>query len=200
MADYIGHKYIQKPDGSDTESWQRFTCGHCGRDGSAVVVARTIPQSETKVVWIQCTTCYKGSVVNSGRIIPTLPFGPKIAGLPAAVSAAYEEARECMAVAAYTSAEGTCRKILMHVAADKGAGENLSFAQYISYLEKQGFVTPPMKPWVDLIRKHGNAANHELEPPDMERAESTVMFTAQLLRSVYEMDYLAQRYLGSSAS
>jgi hypothetical protein len=55
-----------------------------------------------------------------------------------------------------------------------------------------------MKLWVKLIKDHGNQANHELDPPDKSRAEATVTFTAQLLRSVYEMDHLAKQFLPPS--
>jgi hypothetical protein len=51
-----------------------------------------------------------------------------------------------------------------------------------------------MKAWVDLIRKRGNLATHELPATDQQRAESTVMFTAELLRLVYEMEHMARRY------
>ncbi|EEF78683.1 hypothetical protein MDMS009_2856 [Methylophaga thiooxydans DMS010] len=37
-----------------------------------------------------------------------------------------------MEVNAYTAAELICRKILMHVAADKGADEGKSFAAYLT--------------------------------------------------------------------
>jgi Domain of unknown function (DUF4145) len=100
-----------------------------------------------------------------------------------------------MGVGAFTAAELVCRKILMHVAADKGAKTGEPFAAYLDFLEKAGYVTPPMKGWVDLIRKHGNLATHELPAPDRKQAESTVMFTAELLRLVYEMEHMARRYL-----
>jgi len=82
----------------------------------------------------------------------------------------------------------------MHVAVEKGAKEEESFSSYLSYLERLGFVTPPMKGWVDLIRQHGNKAAHLLEKPSRERSESTLMFTAELLRLVYEMEHLSKRY------
>jgi hypothetical protein len=85
----------------------------------------------------------------------------------------------------------------MHVGVDKGAKEGESFAHYLTHLEKQGFVTPTMKPWVALIRSHGNEATHLLSPPSKERAEGTLMFTAELLRLTYEMDHLASRYAPS---
>ncbi|MCA9647935.1 MAG: DUF4145 domain-containing protein, partial [Myxococcales bacterium] len=77
---------------------------------------------------------------------------------------------------------------------DKGAPEGESFAAYLAALESLGYVTPPMKPWVDLIRRHGNQATHRLAASDAARAESTVMFTAELLRMVYEMAHMARRY------
>jgi hypothetical protein len=52
-----------------------------------------------------------------------------------------------------------------------------------------------MKEWVDLIRQHGNKSTHKLDSPEKERAESTVMFTAELLRLVYEMAFMAKRYM-----
>lgn len=75
-----------------------------------------------------------------------------------------------------------CRKILMHVAVDKGCDEGKSFGEYIDYIESE-YITPIMKPWVDLIRRHGNSSTHELVPPDVKRSESTLMFTAELLES-----------------
>ena len=107
----------------------------------------------------------------------------------------YQEARRCMGVSAYTAADLLCRKILMHVAVDKGAKPGKTFAEYLTHLADAGYVTPPMAPWVDLIRQHGNQATHELPPSNQQRAESTVMFTAELLRLVYEMGHVAQRYL-----
>ena len=57
-----------------------------------------------------------------------------------------------------------------------------------------------MKGWVDVIRQHGNKATHELDEPDRNRAESTVMFTAELLRLTCEMEHLAKRYAPGTRS
>ncbi len=115
------------------------------------------------------------------------------------MSAAYDEARRCMSVNAFTSAELMCRKILMHVAVEKGAKEGATFESYLDHLKKAGYVTPPMEAWTDLIRKHGNKATHRLDTTDRKRAESTLMFTAELLRLIYEMDHVARRYTGPPA-
>jgi hypothetical protein len=121
-------------------------------------------------------------------------FGSEMEGLPKELQQAYTELRNCMSVNAFNASELLCRKILMHIAVEKGAKEGDSFANYIAFLEKQGYVTPPMKTWVDLIKEHGNEATHLLESPDRERAESTAMFTIQLLRIIYEMKYIADKF------
>jgi hypothetical protein len=99
-----------------------------------------------------------------------------------------------MSVGGYVATELVCRKILMHVAVEKGAKKGSTFAEYLDHLEGEGYVTPPMKKWVGLIRTRGNEATHELTPVSKERAESTLMFTAELLRLTYEMESMADRY------
>ena len=146
------------------------------------------------VIWVLCTNCGYGSVVNDGSLYPETLFGPIIEGLPKNVEEAYQEAKNCMSVNAYTACELLCRNILMHVAVEKEAKEGESFSEYLSFLGEKGYVTPPMGKWVDLIRQHGNKAAHLLEPPDRTRAESTIMFTAELLRLIYEMEQMANQY------
>jgi hypothetical protein len=82
----------------------------------------------------------------------------------------------------------------MHVGVEKGAKEGDTFEAYITYIEGLGYITPPMRQWVGLIRKHGNLSTHRLAAPDSKRAESTLLFTAELLRIVYEMDFMANQY------
>jgi hypothetical protein len=152
-------------------------------------------KDKTYIRWLMCTNCNDASVLaKDGNIYPGVQFGPNIEGLPNDVAQAYKEARLCMSVNAFTACELICRKILMHVAVEKGAKEGETFAAYLSNLESQCYITPPMKGWVDLIRQHGNKATHRVDSPDKARAESTLMFTAELLRLTYEMDYLAKKY------
>lgn len=195
---FKGHRNIHKPDGSTDDGWESYTCSHCASKVSGAVVAFYQWQTATGTVirnkWLLCPNCSLGSVQVRGIIYPGSPFGPKLQGLPTDVNDSYEEARRCMEVSAYTAAELICRKILMHVAVEKGAKEGESFAAYLTYLESQGFITPPMKGWVDLIRQHGNHATHKLDAPEKARAESTVMFTAELLRLTYEMEFMASQY------
>lgn len=183
---------LRHPDNSENVGWFPYTCGHCGRDVSGAVVSYS-----SNVQWLLCPTCKDGSVRASDyNVYPSVPFGPNIEGLPKEVQEAYYEARRCMSVNAFTSCELICRKILMHVAVGKGAKEGDTFSNYLLHLEGQGFITPPMKHWVCLIREHGNKATHLIESPDKKRAESTLMFTAELLRLIYEMEHMSKQYTG----
>lgn len=126
---------------------------------------------------------------------PAALAGEQVEGLPPDIEAAYMEARETAGIDAYTSCELMCRKILMHIAADKGAPEGKTFVEYLDYIEGTGYITPPMRPWLELIRQHGNMSTHRLAPASEERARSTLSFTAQLLKLVYEMEHKALRVM-----
>lgn len=169
-------------------------CPHCGHQTVAAVVARTINEAPL-VAWLRCPGCNQGFVDNGSIISPSPLPGVPIEGLPAEVEAAYQEARRTAGVNAYTSCELMCRKILMHIAVDKGADEGKSFVEYLNYIETTGYATPPMRPWLDLIRQHGNVSTHRLAAATEERAMNTLTFTAQLLRLVYEMDHKAQQFM-----
>jgi hypothetical protein len=188
----FNHITYTKPE--DSSTYLDFQCGHCNRDVSGIIVAvYHYVNDDTK--WIICPSCKKGSVYGEyGIIFPACPYGFKVEGLPELVELAYKEARDCFSQNAYISCEHICRKILMYIAVDKGAEENKSFSHYIEYIQSKGFITEPMNPWVTLIKDHGNKAAHVIEKPDKKRAESTLMFTAELLKIIYEMEYMANKY------
>ena len=175
---------------SDKGAWVDFTCGHCGRGVTGFKIA-----GMDQEYWLICPSCKMGTVGNILLKVsyPGVKFGQELQGLPSDVAEAYDEARRSMSVNAFVGAELICRKILMHIAVDKGAAEGESFQSYIDHLQAEGHITPTMKPWVDLIREHGNMVTHTLEEPDGERAKHTVIFTAELLRVIYEMEYLSKQ-------
>src|SRR5574341_1142453 len=176
----IGPRWVRTHDGSTEDSWVSYTCGWCGDKITGFVIASFPANQAPTVRWLQCPNCKRGSVMISDRIYPGTAFGPELDGLPDVISDAYKEARNRMSVNALTACELICRNILMYVAVEKGAKQGDKFENYISYLETKGYVTPPMSKWVELIRKHGNKAAHELQKPDAGRTESTLMFTAEL--------------------
>lgn len=181
--------------------YRQMTCAFCGQASNGLVVAtkRVIAQNPNPdVYWLQCSHCGKGAVDNRTKGVwqsaPTQIYGEDMQGLPTELESAYTEARVCFSNDAYTACELLCRKILMHIGVEKGAKEGGSFAGYVDHIVNAGYITKSMEPWVDLIRKHGNKATHKLDAPSRERAESTLMFTTQLLRLVYEMTFLVQKH------
>jgi DNA-directed RNA polymerase subunit RPC12/RpoP len=186
MANFDELSYPRPADYAD------YTCGHCGRRVGGFIIAH-----RNYDYWLMCPHCDAGTIVNTSYTYsfqyPQIPYGPDLEGLPERIEEAYNEVRRSMSARAFVGAELLCRRILMHVAVDKGATEGETFVSYIDHIENQGFITPPMKPWVDLIRQHGNEATHTLDEPDEERAKHTVDFTAELLRIVYTMDHQAKK-------
>src|SRR5689334_9357790 len=119
---FPGHINISKFDGKHPDSWIAYSCGHCGAKGPGAVVAAYGAKTESNVRWIMCVNCLDGSVMSRDKTVyPSTPFGPKIEELPSEVEKAYLEARSCLSVNAATACELICRKILMHIAVEKGA-------------------------------------------------------------------------------
>jgi len=199
---FTGLINISRPESKHPDAWYSYTCAYCNTKVTGAVVAHAAELGSMTLAtrWLVCTGCGGPSVAtSSGQVYPAVPFGPVLEGLPTEVNAAYSEARQCFSVSAFTACELICRKILMHIAVDKGAKEGDTFEHYIAHLESLGYVTPPMKGWVKLIKDHGNKSTHRLAAPDTARAQSTLMFTAELLRLTYEMEYTAQQYAPSPA-
>jgi Domain of unknown function (DUF4145) len=198
-----GHNDVYCPKPDDSEAFHDYACAYCGRQTHGAVLAlramgrgRRPGEIVYDPLWVICSHCGGPSVRESkGRQWPTPMEGPDIEGLPPDVNNAYGEARAALGAGSYTGCELVCRKVLMHVAVDVAkAEEGKSFASYIEALADAGYVTPPMRPWVDRIRENANEATHALPPVTRERALSTLMFTAELLRLTYEMSYLADRH------
>ncbi len=198
----IHENLINQVGGTSPVSRIDYKCGHCDRLVSGRVVSIYSGQKSTpenpKIQFIICPSCVNGSVWNEGIIIPGTKPGNKLEGLPGEIEAAYQEARKCFSINAYTGCELLCRKILMYVGVDKGAEEGKRFVFYINFLESEGFITPSIKEWADLIREIGNQSTHELTPPDKERANATLIFTMELLRIIYEMKHVANKFKKSS--
>jgi len=146
-------------------------------------------------VWLLCPSCGDASVITmGGEQCPAAIPGIELMGLPTDIADAYCEARKCLGVSAFTACTMMCRKILMHVDVEKGAKAEQRFEEYVDYLQAQGYISPTMKPWVDRIRKLGNEGAHDLEAPSSGAAESALAFAGELLRMVYEMQYLNEKF------
>lgn len=140
-----------------------------------------------------CPQCGRGSVQNDETIPPSQTFSD-VDGLPVDIASLYDEARASFKAQAYTGCEILCRSILMGVAVDKGAKGNKNFADYVDYLDRSGYVTPPLKKMANTIRENGNKAAHEVIPPDLKRAKGTLTFTRRILDTVYGVEREIDEY------
>ena len=169
---------------------QSYKCYNCKEQISGLVVAQYDCDDGPKIQFLICPKCTHGSVKNSnGVIFPITEFGSNVQGLPEIISTIYNEARMCFSSMSYTACEMLCRKILMNSAVNKGAEENKGFVDYIDYLQIGGYITSPMKKWVDVIRTNGNEATHEIRLSDKLRSQKTLEFVTQMLRILYEITW-----------
>jgi len=118
--------------------------------------------------------------------LPGAVFGSPVHSLPDDVNGIYEEARNCMAISAYTAAAHLLRKLLMNIAVSKGAATGEHFVSYIEFLNSKGYIPPDGKEWVDHIRKMGNEAAHEIRTITKDTAQTLITFSQMLLTFVYD--------------
>jgi hypothetical protein len=164
-----------------------FVCGHCDKFvGSAQGYYETDGANRTGPLIYICPNCRQPTYVTGQRRVPGPAFGNNVEHLPSGVAELYDEARRCMSISAYTSAILDCRKLLAHVAVDQDAPPGESFLKYVEYLADNGFVPPNGRAWVDVIRKKGNEANHEIVLMGRADAEQLLSFAEMLLKFVYE--------------
>jgi hypothetical protein len=123
----------------------------------------------------------------SGRLIAPQPLlGRTVEHLPSDIGVLYNESKRAAQAGCPTAAVMVCRKILSHVAVERGAPEG-SFREHVEYLAREGYIPPNAKNWVDYVRKRGNEANHEILLMSKADADGVLTLTEALLRSVYEL-------------
>lgn len=101
------------------------------------------------------------------------------------VVALYNEARYALGCRASSCAVLMFRKILMHVAVERGAATDLRFIEYVDYLKDKNIVGIPQHALLDRIRDDGNQENHEIVRATPEQALELLALVALLIRSVY---------------
>lgn len=178
---------------SRTASYDKpIICGHCNITITPFLIMRRCHASGASMYKdiLLCPNCYKAiTQLDFEKYTPSPRYGKEIEGLPEDLNYAYEEARSCISIGAYFATELLCRRMLMHIAVDKGDRDGKSFVEYIDYLENNDYITSTMKPWVDEIRKIGNIATHKIQIPECDRTELSLTFIEMLLRNIYEMPH-----------
>lgn len=170
-----------------------YTCGYCGAyvasDKGMPLIDINLRGRETitkgEGVYI-CTNCHMPTFIYKGIQVPGNRYGSPVKGVPDNVNKVYEEARSCYAANAYTGTVLLCRKLLMHVAVDLGADENLRFIEYVNYLDDHHFVSVKSHDWIDQIRRYGNDATHEIHVNSQKDAQMILKFCEMLLKMNYE--------------
>ncbi len=166
-----------------------FICGYCNKEVASNVGWEKYNSGYSAEEFVRiCPCCNKPTYINESESeqTPGIVYGSSILFLPENIGNLYNEARNCFSINAYTSVIMCCRKLLMHIACEEGAGENLAFGKYVQYLKDNGYVTKPGQAWADSILKMGNIANHTLENYSTTEAELIMRFTEIMLKTIYE--------------
>lgn len=168
-------------------SARQFRCGYCGYNVANDKGYYSTSQWGThKYVYI-CPNCSCATFFDeSDRQYPGVAPGNEVEHLPEALDSLYREARSCCSVSAFTASVLASRKMLMNIAVEQGAGEDLRFIEYVEHLAENGFIPPNGRTWVDHIRRKGNEATHEIALMTQADAEELVVFVEMLLKFVYE--------------
>jgi DNA-directed RNA polymerase subunit RPC12/RpoP len=117
---------------------------------------------------------------------PGVALGGEVENLPEDIKKLWAEMRTSTSHGAYTAAVLSGRKLLMHIAVEQKAKENLGFIEYVDYLVDNHYAPPNSKVWVDKIRAHGNEANHKIVIKNEGDAKEIITFLEMLLRFIYE--------------
>jgi predicted RNA-binding Zn-ribbon protein involved in translation (DUF1610 family) len=170
-------------DGTGSVPTRSFTCPYCGN-----LIASDRGYGAGGTAWIYiCHHCGHPTYVSQEGIqIPGVAPGRNVPHLPPAVANAYREARDSLAAEAPTASALVARKLLMNIAVEQGADAGKSFAEYVDYLAAEGYVPPNGKAWVDLIRKKGNEATHEIPEVSDADAGELLTFLEMLLTFIYD--------------
>lgn len=165
----------------------RYLCGWC--DSTVGSNAGYFHRDSPSRIYV-CPNCDNPTsfvgTVGGQRQSPTATPGFPVQHLPADVEAVFNEARQSLGAFCPTAAALMCRKLLMNIAVNHGAKEGESFVYYVDHLAANGFVPPNGRGWVDLIRKKGNQATHEIALATETDANELLEFSGMLLRFIYE--------------
>lgn len=169
-----------------------YVCGYCGSDITSEMGYYDDSSSNSSNTGKRCIRichkCGNPSYIDwNGNVTPGAIYGRKINHLPKDIEGVYDEARRCFSISAYNSVIMCCRKLLMHVACENGAGKDLAFGKYVQYLKDNGYVARPTFKLADAILTYGNIANHQLETYGQSDAVNIMLFTEAILKNIYEL-------------
>lgn len=165
---------------------KNYVCGHCGYE---IASEHGYTCTSGEMIYI-CHKCNKPSFFdNSGNQIPNVLIGKEFkVEIPENIKELYNEARRCYGVNAYSAVVMCCRKLLMHIAVECGAEENLKFVEYVNYLDEENYMPKNSKKWVDIIRQKGNETTHEIKISNEKEASQLIKFIEIIITLIYEIE------------
>ena len=173
---------------------ESFDCGFCG---SRVAPSRGEFAGLAKI--LVCNNCSRPTFIDEDhRQYPEKPFGNPVEVSDESVRSIYEEARQAISAGAHTASVLCSRKLLMHIAVERGAPADKNFTFYVEFLSANNHVPPACKTWIDQIRLLGNEANHQIQISEREDAEQLLQFNEMLLKIFYEYPARAAARNGKS--
>lgn len=171
---------------SEMES-KSYKCGYCGNEIASDV--GYCAKNKAEKIYI-CHKCNKPTFFDcKGNQTPGILIGKDFElEIPSDIKELYNEARKCYSVGAYSAVSMCCRKLLMHIAVECGAEENLSFVKYVNYLDEENYIPRNSKRWVDVIRNKGNETTHEIKISDEKEAMQLIKFIEIIITLIYEIE------------
>jgi hypothetical protein len=143
---------------TEGRAWAAQTCPHCGASQMLVVCVAIEDQNapmpqvrESGPAWFLCTNCRRPSALDEGVVQPGSRPLRTPRGLPSIDASIWEEARSCLGVYAYSATVMLCRKLLLHVAVEKGLpakdkrNRSPSYMDAVKHLESAGVITTDMR-------------------------------------------------------
>jgi hypothetical protein len=203
MSKDVPSGYTINWQGMQNVASQSFRCGHCGNKIASNLgwYATSSYTNKPAAYVVVCHLCQRPTFIDAdGRQFPGEAFGDKVESLPSGVKELYDEARGSTGANAFTTTVLCCRKILMHVAVQKGAQPGEKFVKYVEFLADKNFIPPDARPWVDHIRTRSNEANHEILIMTRADAEELLAFTEMLLKVVFEFPAVIKKKLEGSVN
>lgn len=166
---------------------KNYVCGYCGKAIMSNIGFYTKDNSEKVYI---CHNCNGATFFNwKNEQTPGYLYGKEFnVKIPEDIKELYNEIRRCYSVKAYSAVSMGCRKLLMHIAVQCGARENLKFIEYVDYLDEQNYIPKNSKKWVDIIRNKGNETNHEIKISNEKDAQQLIKFVEIIITLIYEIE------------
>lgn len=164
-----------------------YTCGYCGSNITSNM--GYYAEGNSASIYI-CHKCNGGTYFDwKGVQTPGSLYGKEFTlEIPKDIKDLYNEARKCYSVGAYSAVSMCCRKLLMHIAVECGAKENMKFVEYVQYLDDENYIPKNSKKWVDIIRSKGNETTHEIKISDENEAKQLIKFIEIIITLIYEIE------------